>query len=173
MMHIFKRLRSVSDVQTIRLEYIALCQSIISYCGITWGAACNTHLIKLERAQCALLKVAYHKLYRHPTESLYKEVDHLTVKQIYTSSAIQRFHKTSLSTITPTLSNRRTVWSAPRVLTSFGKRNYNYVGPHLYTKLNKQLNIVSLTRGVCKRKVVSWLLTLNYNETERLLITPT
>lgn len=173
MMHIFKRLRSVTDVQTIRLVYKALCQSIISYCVVSWGAACKTNLIRLERAQRALLKIAYRKPYRHPTESLYKEVDHLTVRQIYISSSIQRFHKTSFSTITLTHSNRRTVWSSPRVRTSFGRRSYNYVGPYLYTKLNKQLNIVSLTRGRCKKKVVLWLLTLNYNETESLLITPT
>ncbi|KAJ0169311.1 hypothetical protein K1T71_015195 [Dendrolimus kikuchii] len=67
--------------------------SILSYCITSWGGARKSHLIKLERAQRALLKVIKNKPFRYPTSDLYRECDILTVRQLLVNliSASLRF----------------------------------------------------------------------------------
>lgn len=169
MIHIFKKLRSVADESTIRVVYLTICQSVVSYCIVSWGAACKTHLMKLERAQRALLKVAYRKPFRHPTDLLYKETNHLTIRQLFIQATILKYHKSAPDTFAKNNIIRRTTWKTPSFNSEFGKRNYLYLGPFLYTKLHKTLQILHLTRKKCKMKITQWLATLNYKESENLL----
>ncbi|KAJ8737493.1 hypothetical protein PYW08_000088 [Mythimna loreyi] len=73
LMFVFKNLRNIADHNTIRCVYFALCQSILSYCIVAWGVATKSHLIKLERAQRGILKVAFAKPFRYPTDRLYQD----------------------------------------------------------------------------------------------------
>ncbi|CAG9125730.1 unnamed protein product [Plutella xylostella] len=53
-------------------------KSILTYCIEVWGGAAQTHLMRLERAQRALLKVAYFLPVLHPTAQLYNKVQVLS-----------------------------------------------------------------------------------------------
>ncbi|RVE47350.1 hypothetical protein evm_007949 [Chilo suppressalis] len=55
---IFKSLRHVAEDNVIKSVYYALCQSLLSYCITNWGGVPKTTLLKLERAQRVILKVA-------------------------------------------------------------------------------------------------------------------
>lgn len=173
LLHIFKKLRAFADDETIRLTYLALCQSVLSYCVAAWGSACKINLLPLERAQRAVLKVAYKKPFRYPTETLYQELKHLSVRQIFILTTLLKFHKNAPMVKSETHGRRRTVWKTPKVHTSFGKRSYSYLGPFIYTKTNKQLTLLTLTKRTCRKIAIAWLITQNYNDTEKLLITPT
>lgn len=63
LMYIFKNLRHVADKSVIKMPCLALCQSLLSFCISSWGGTENTHMLKLERAQRAVLKVAYSFLF--------------------------------------------------------------------------------------------------------------
>lgn len=171
LLYLFKMLRSSADSQTIRLVYQALCQSVLTYCISAWGSACKTHLLRLERAQRAVLKVAHSKPFRYPTTLLHQDVRLLSVRQLFLLITTVNFHKNAPTNILETQTNRRLAWKIPKVRTSFGKRCHYYLGPYIYTKLNKKLNLVSLTRKKCRKTISDWLSSLNYHESE-LILTP-
>lgn len=114
LMYIFKRLRGSAQSRTLKLVYFALCQSNLSYCASTWGTACKTTTIKLERAQRAVIKVAFQKPYRYPTDQLYKETKLMTVRQLAIEATILKFNKTAIDTLVETRFARRQKWAIPR-----------------------------------------------------------
>ena len=59
LLHIFKKLGRVANEATLKMVYYALCESILSYCITAWGVAHKTHLLKVERSQRSILKVAF------------------------------------------------------------------------------------------------------------------
>lgn len=67
---IFRNLRHVADIKLIKTVYYALCQSVFTYCITSWGGAAKSHLLKLERAQRAILKVSLFLPFRHPSYDL-------------------------------------------------------------------------------------------------------
>ena len=74
------------------MVYYALAQSIIDYCITSWGGASKSHLIEVERAQRALLKVGAGLPYRTPTVELYKDWDLLTVRQTFIMHIVIKKH---------------------------------------------------------------------------------
>ena len=44
LIYVFSNLRYVADTKVIRLVYLALCQSLIQYCIVTWGGSGKTHV---------------------------------------------------------------------------------------------------------------------------------
>lgn len=168
--YLFVKLRNVADRDLLRLVYMALCQSILSYCVLAWGAACGSYLIKLERAQRSILKIAHKKPFRFATDSLYSEFQLLRVRQIFIVATIMRFHKIALScTRDKARSTRNISWVVPKTKTKFAKRSPLFLGPFLYTRANKELDIRQCLRLKCKRLVKGWLYSRNYLETESLL----
>lgn len=61
---IFKILRHVASAKLIKQIYIALAQSVLTYCIPIWGGATKTKFLDVERSQRALLKTIYFKPYR-------------------------------------------------------------------------------------------------------------
>lgn len=171
LLFVFKRLRAVADIQTIKMVYKALCESLIGYCITSWGNACGTNLLRVERAQRAVLKVAHKKPFRYPTDELYKDTKELRVRQFFVMACALRFHKTSLLVANNNLNkHRRTyTWKTHRTRTRTGQKCYSFVGCFLYNKLNKILDVVKDTKRICKNKITQYLLTLNYKNTENLL----
>lgn len=168
--YLFVKLRKVADETLIRLIYMALCQSIVSYCVVAWGAACGTFMIKLERAQRAILKIAHNKPFRFSTDSLYNECQLLRVRQVFIMATLLRFHKTALFCIRPTTRSVRNIsWLVPKTKTKFAKRSPLFLGPFLYSRVNKDLEILHCLKGKCKQLIKKWLYSYNYIETERLL----
>ena len=70
LIHIFKSLRDSANPDTLKMIFLALCQSVIGYCITVWGGAAKINFLRLERAQRAILKVMSRKSFRYPTTQL-------------------------------------------------------------------------------------------------------
>lgn len=165
---VFKTLRHVAEAQIVKRVYLALCQSLLSYCVSAWGGAPKTAMIKLERAQRAVLKVSTFRPILFPTEDLYKCCKVLTVRQLFVLSTVLLQHRgTPYAIITKRRKDK--VCQHYRCNYSFAKRFVCFQGPQLYNKLNRKLNFYSLSTPSLKKSVTNFLLANNYFETELLL----
>lgn len=155
------------------MVYLALCQTILMYCITVWGGTHKTELLKLERAQRAVLKVIHFKPRDYPTHMLYSECNVLTVRKLYILRSI--LYKHSMISFNKQLVSQRRrgfpLCPAVPCRTAFARRQFNGLSARLYNKAHKQLNIYALTKGELKNKLNSWLQTLTYSDTEELLTT--
>lgn len=174
LIYVFKTLRHIiSDFHTLKSIYFSLCQSIILYCISSWGGANKTNMIKLERAQRAILKVMSFLPFRFPTTDLYTKTKVLTVRKLFVLYTFLKQHR-ELSYNTSLISNKRkNTCPIQAVSSSFAQRFYLFLGPFLYNKIDNKLHIYSLTKFECKKKMTLWLQGLDYNDTEDLItVTP-
>lgn len=152
------------------MVYRALCQSVICYCISVWGGAVKTYLITLERAQRAILKVAFGLPFLTHTPIVYRTAEVLTVRQLFILQSILTFH--SKNSIVHSGRSRRTrtcIRLNNFYKTKFAQRFQMYSGNFLYIKLNSTLNLVHLNRYECKKSVTRHLQNLSYDDTESLL----
>lgn len=169
---IFKTLRHVSDKNIINMVYLALCQSILCYCITVWGGSCKSRIIKLERAQRAVLKVSHSLPFFFPTKDLYSLSNVLSIRKLFVLNTILKQHS-SLKYDPSIMQNRRVKHMICRsntvMNTVFSNRFFEFLGGYLYNKANKMLQIYSLTKANVKKVVSEWLRSLDYEETENLL----
>lgn len=172
-MPILRKLRNSADLTTLRMVYFALAQSILNYCIPAWGGACVSHLLKLERAQRAVLKVMTRKPFRYPTTQLYLDCEVLSVRQLYVLQVMLRKHATL--PFDDTVTNRRRRYRVCQTVphrTALAGRQYCVRSSSLYNKINKILDVYPLPKKKLKIILKSWLQCLNYLETENLLKSP-
>ncbi|CAH2086476.1 unnamed protein product [Euphydryas editha] len=170
LMWIFKILRHVAGQKLLNQIYYALAQTITTYCITIWGAASKTHLIVLERAQRALLKVIYFKKRQYSTTSLYTTSEVLSVRKLYIQHTILRKHTSSDYNIVNFKKRRKNnVFDTKRTHTQFAQCQYGYMSSFLYNNINKSLVIHPLTLRQCRHRLSTWLKTLDYDQTENLL----
>ncbi|KAJ8727284.1 hypothetical protein PYW07_001403 [Mythimna separata] len=170
LIYVFKNLRNVADYKLIKQVYLALCQSILTYCITSWGGAAKTILLPLERAQRAILKVATFRPFRFPTHELYTACNVLTVRQLFILNVV--LHQHSVLPFVPVPSDRRrkdSVCIKPQTKHAFAKRFYVFLGPFLYNRLNKVLSIYNVRYKECSKMLSEHLVILNYTDTEQLL----
>ncbi|XP_045446592.1 uncharacterized protein LOC123654751 [Melitaea cinxia] len=168
---IFKKLRDVVDLDTLRSVYYALVQSILSYCVVVWGGASKSHMILVERAQRSLLKTMTYSPYRFPTVELYKKCSVLTVRQLFIMQSIVRQHQYTPYEPSVSSSKRvvRNVIVLPKVRTALARKQSNYLSIYLYNRANRILNYYTLSLKELKAIVFKWLSSLDYQKTEDLL----
>ena len=168
---VFKNLRFVADFEVLRGVYYALVQSVIGYCIRVWGGACKTHLLRLERSQRSLLKTMTIKPFRFPTKALYELCQVFTVRQLYIYHAIVKLHVTT--TYKPdNVRQKRTVTNVLNYIrcnTTLARRQYRFLSTHIYNKLNKVLKFYPVSLRECQSKLKSWLVALNYEDTEKII----
>ena len=112
LMCVFKATRKVLDDKFKKIIFLALTQSLLSYCITSWGGAPKSSLIDLERA---ILKVSYQLPYRYPTHQLYSDTGVLTVRQLFLLATVLKQH--SLLEYQPSLTvDRRRVYPVDRRL---------------------------------------------------------
>lgn len=167
---VFSNLRHIAESHVIRCTYYALCQSLLTYCICAWGGAPKTVLLRLERAQRAVLKVCTFRPIFFPTEELYMNCKVLSVRQLFVLHLLLYQHKKTSHEI-PTTRRKDKVCQPFRCNYSFTRRFPCFQGPHLYNSLNKILDFCSLPKVKFKKKINDWLQTLNYKSTESLLLT--
>lgn len=167
---VFKNLRNIADFTLIRQVYMALCQSILAYCISSWGGAPKTILLPLERAQRAILKVASFRPFRFPTHQLYRECKVLTVRQLFILNIVLLQHVELGFKPVPSGKRRKDlVCTNSRTKHAFTNRFYLFLGPYLYNKLNRLLNVYSVNLNKCNIVLTEYLQSLNYSDTEKLL----
>lgn len=168
---VFKTLRPVIGFESLKIIYYALAQSVLSYCIVSWGGCVKTQMLRLERAQRAVLKVLLNKPIWFPTSELYSLTQLPTVRQLFILQTISRKH--SILVYDPDISNskRRSdkVCKTEHRRTALASRHFYFLSSMLYNKVNKEINIYPLTKYSCKHKCQQWLIALSYEETENLL----
>lgn len=171
LVYVFKNLRGIADNSITKTVYIALCQSLLCYCITTWGGTYKSMLLKLERAQRLILKCSQSLSFRTPTSELYKLCEVLTVRQLYIMCTVTKQHCSVPYDPSIERGKRRpNVMRHSELHSNFSHKSFSFLGCFLYNKLNKILNLFSMDTRSCKQSVSIWLQTLNYEETEKLLI---
>lgn len=175
LIYVFKNLRHVADHNTIKMVFFALGQSITEYCILSWGGAAKTLLLEAERAHRAILKVSAGLPYRFPTDKVYKHWDLLSVRKLFVMHTILKQHTSNCFNPDTAQTKRRKdkVCRTMALSTALSHRSHIFLGPYIYNKLNKTLNLHPLTTFQCKKKTISYLKTLNYQDTENLLTVQT
>ncbi|KAI5632302.1 reverse transcriptase (RNA-dependent DNA polymerase) domain-containing protein [Phthorimaea operculella] len=170
---VMKLLRDCADQKVLRLVYVALCQSLVTYCIGLWGSSAKTSIIMLERAQRSVLKVLYKKPFRYTTYLLYQEAQVLTIRQLYILKASLDQHKSVLklsNSEQSSLSQRRVYHiKTPKVNSTFAQRFRSFSFPYIYSVINRKCSIKDCNLAEAKRKMVRWLNSLDYDSTEALL----
>lgn len=168
---VFKSLRHVMTAQLLNKVYMALAQSVISYCIPIWGGATKTKFLDLERAQRSLIKVMYFKPYRYSRNNLYRICGLLTVRKLYVLNITLCLHKT-LPFISVNLNKRSKdiVAHSSRVRTVFARRQYTTQATYIYNKISSKIYIYPMLLRDCKNNLSEWLQSLTYEETESILV---
>lgn len=171
LMFVFRNLRSVADYSCLKTVYYSLAQSIINYCITAWGGSTVTQMIKVERAQRAVLKVMLSKPRRFSTSMLYSISEVPTVRQLFILATVLRKHSHLYFNADHVTNKRRSdiVCKIEPHRTTLASLHYHYLSPILYNKVNKILNLYPLPVFKCKSKCLTWLLSLSYERTESLL----
>lgn len=167
---IFKNLRYVMNFISLKRVYFALVQSLLSYCVTSWGGASKTIIKQIEVSQRAILKVCGFFPFRHSTELLYQHWQVLSVRQIFILNTVLKQHSMISNVGRKIVEARRSNKICTVLFTkkTYTRKYYCFLGGYLYNKINNILSIVSKNNYECKRIVTSWLLSLNYEETESL-----
>ncbi|CAH2092318.1 unnamed protein product [Euphydryas editha] len=128
-----KLLREAADAQLLKMVYLALCQSILSYCILAWGGSAKSNLILLERAQRAVLKVSLRRCRRYPTSELFREAQVLSVRRLFLMRATTCVHMQSLRSLEHDKMTRERIYKMPkpRVNTAFARRFPRFLLPHI------------------------------------------
>lgn len=171
LIYVFKNLNCIADQTLLKRVYYALCQSILTYCITAWGGCAKTTLKHLEVAQRAVLKVMTRKPLRYPTSLLYADTSVMTVRQLFIFKTVLRKH--SKLPYDPTLHARKRrsdlVCVTPPHRTVLARRHFKVLSCKLYNRANKILKIYPCTKRDVKRKLESWLESLTYNDTEKVV----
>lgn len=168
---IFKTLRHVTTPSLLNKIYLALAQSVLSYCIPAWGGANKTKFLEVERVQRCLLKIMYFKPYRYPTALLYNHCNLLSMRKLYILSVVLKKHKNLI--FDPSYNNHRrlkNVAPCPRIKSAFARRQYDILSALLYNKLNLNLNFYPLNLHGCKVTLSNWLKQQDYNGIEDLIL---
>lgn len=177
---IFKKLRRVSDYHFLKSVYLALAQSLLCYCISVWGGAAKSHLLPLERVQRAILKVMLVKPFRFCTRTLYSIAQVLTVRQLYIERVCLNQHKVVFidannrtANTTKRLGGRRKhqIFDVVVHKTAFYRRQFNFLAPFLYNKINLNLNICNCNKHTVLKLFRKWIISQDYSSTEKLLET--
>lgn len=163
---IFKTLRILTELKVLRTIYFALTHSLLTYCIRVWGGACKSDLINLERAQRYVLKVMLGKPRRYPTVNVHNDAQVITVRQSFIKSIILYQHRLPKQNTNRRLQHK--VFNSPFVNTRFAQKFVDFIGPSIYNKINKELNIHQYNRFACTRILNTYLIELDYDTTEKL-----
>lgn len=169
--NIMKQLRNSANVELLKKIYVALCQSVLSYCLPVWGGTFKTTLIELERAQRSVLKVMLRKPHRYSTSLLFKETQFLSVRKLFVFRSLIEVHKNipKLSNIDAIRSKRVFRLPIKSCKTEFAHKYRDYLHPYMYNKVNKICELQRCNLREMKIKLHKWLLDLSYDDVEKLL----
>lgn len=168
---VFRRLRHL-PYKLLLTVYYAICNSLLTYCVSIWGGTYKSYLLRTERSQRAVLKIMLSKPFRYPTKQLYSEVKVLTVRQSFINKAILRTHAmTNFDYCSYENQRRKDRLILPeRFGSAYAQRHTCFLGPYLYYKISSHMTIYPLTLTKCKHQLKIFLNSLDYYETEKLLL---
>ncbi|KAG7305636.1 hypothetical protein JYU34_009730 [Plutella xylostella] len=168
---IFSNLRHSANPKIMKTVYYALCQSLLTYCINVWGGAAKSHLLQLERAQRAILKVIHFLPRLTPTTEVYEMAEVLTVRQLFILDITIRQHRNpNICNANRDKRRRDIVVQIKRYKTKFSNRFHPFLSGLLYNRLNKINYIYTMPLRDCKTWVKNYIRNLSYSQTEELLM---
>lgn len=169
--HIMKLLRESANRRLLTTVYLALCESILTYCISIWGGASSCYMINIERTQRAILKTLFRKPTLYPTVSLYNDANVLSVRKLYILKIALDTHRHVIQAPDyPQLLKKRVFKiHAPLVNTTFARRFTQFASPFIYNKICKICNIKENSVAKAKSLIFSLILPWNYDYTEEFL----
>uniref|UniRef100_A0A2H1VLX7 SFRICE_006735 n=1 Tax=Spodoptera frugiperda TaxID=7108 RepID=A0A2H1VLX7_SPOFR len=120
-----------------------------AYAVTSWGGAAKSHLLKLERAQRAILKVSLFLPFRHPSYDLYQRFDVLTVRQLFILYTVLKMHSQVSFNAAVSNNKRRftTICPIERKQLHPKGRGFDHFDPRLLSiKLGVELSLNGLMR---------------------------
>lgn len=171
LIYIFRNLRNVAEHSLLIQTYKALCGCLIRYCICVWGHASKTHMLVLERAQRALLKVLMYLPMRHPTVDVYSRAEVLSVRKTFIYEALRLYHSKTVPKLEIKF-KRIELCPVPKVRTTFAQKHFFVVAPLIYNKLatdTLKTAVKKLSSRKFKHLLLKWLKKFDYYETENIL----
>lgn len=155
----FKYLNNYLPIGEMRLIYFSLVESHIRY-GITaWGGALKTHLNQLEVIQRRFLKLILHKNSRYNSNSLYRELKVMDIRQLFYLCVNMRYHFQKNKAEIPNHEHNtrnRNKHIIPLVTKSKTQRAYSYISIKMYNSLPEEIKNCKTTqnfKGELKRYI--------------------
>lgn len=174
LIHTIKLLRESADFSLLKAIYLALGQSIINYCILAWGGLTSSVILKLERAQRAVLKVALKKPIRYPTSDLYNDAQVLSVRKLYLIRVALYIHRKVLSSsnYNTLLKNRIFKLPVTAVKTTFARHFSIFLYPRIYNRLVRLYEFKEHSIFEAKKVLSKNLMHLSYVDTENVIKIP-
>lgn len=171
LIYVFKNLRDAASFELLKNVYIALCQSIITYCIAVWGGSAASHMIILERAQRSVLKVMLRKPIRYPTRDLYRESEVLTVRGLFIQRVTTSVHRSILGTKEHKNMLKKRIYklALPSIKSSLARKHSSFLHPYIYNKVNSLCFIGDCSARELKLKLQNWIAGLSYGDIENIL----
>lgn len=139
LIHKFVVLRNVMDTESLKRVYYALVESLLSYGIIAWGGTNFSHIEPIYKVQKLILRISYFKPARFPSEVLFKEIEVLSLRQLYVERVLNYFYnhpqlKHSIDHSYQTRNCNVNV-KTPKMNKTFGQKHAVYLSCKLFNKL--------------------------------------
>lgn len=155
-----RQLKKFLGTHHLTLVYKALVESILRYGIVGWGGVAETYLRALESVQKKVIKIIYNKHTRFPTDLLFSETGHYTIRQLYCCTAlVYAFKDTNKSIISHehnTRSREMRMFTVPKMQKTKGQRHFVYIGLKLLNLMKKQQTI-EIAYSRFKRQAGIWV----------------
>lgn len=160
-MYIFRDLRNILSIRSLKTVYFAICQSLFLYGIDSWGGCASSFLSPVEIAQKQIIKIILKKPRRCPSAEIFHKFDVLNIRQLYISSLLCKIFqkKEGYKIITRerfTRSSLQLNLSIPRMRTLAGQRCASYIGPKLFNQLDPEMKLLPKLK-LFKKKLTTYL----------------
>lgn len=174
LIHLFYASRNIISQHDLRKIYFGLCNPLLAYGIIGWGATGKTILDPLVKSQKSIIRVIMRKPYRFSSEELYKQFNVLDVRQTYIKRVIIHVkknleHLDKIHHNYTTRSHTRNDLMIPKCNTALFQKTFTYLGPKLYNKIPPDVNINTCKMSNIGPLITKWLIGLGREESQKLL----
>lgn len=157
----FYQLRQVLSLKQLRMVYVTLAESLMSYGIIAWGSACKTVLHSLYVTQKHIIKVIMFKRRMFPTNLLFQQSKLLNIRLLFIKDVIRYSMVRKLFTemVDHNILTRAVVHSmlvVPGCAFSATQRHISYLGPKILNILPVELK--NRKYSAVKKHITEWLL---------------
>ncbi len=154
----FSYLRDFLSTEQMRILYMSLVQSHLTYGILGWGGVSEVHLRKLNTIQKWFIKIIFGKDRTYPTNDLFSESKTLDLRQLYCLEILKNIKKEKITfNIGQNASTRRHALAYPTIShKTHGQRSLKYYSPRLYNMLPNDIKLIESCKSF-KVKAKNWI----------------
>lgn len=170
---VFAKLKNIFHENILSSSlYHALFYSILRYGILVWGGTNKTTIRQVEIVQKRVLKIILNKPRRYPTELLFQESKHLSIKETFALKAITYLITEGIKN-EPIIDTRRTTRQitsqqirVPARRKAIGQKTYEYIGLKIINSMPatlriKLVNYEAKNKKLVTAEIINWLKTIN------------